>query len=194
VTFEVPRGISQRDATKRAEAKLAELLHEIDKGTFVDASKTTLIDDLRNWHASRRSAQAARDGALYSSFIETHVAKASIATMPLQKVRKTDLERFYNADLTGLSASSVTVCHAMFSDCVPTSASREAQDGEPHGLPRLRSSARARAGAPADARPSSENSEEGARRRSVEATHQGRRHPVDQVPRAARLMILLTVK
>jgi len=116
IRFEVPRDKSQREAMKLAEAKLAEVLHQVDKGTFVEASKTTLIEYLRSWHAKAVAPLKRPETArVYSSFIETHVAKASIGSMPLQKVRKTDLEHFYNVGLAKLSASSITVAHAMLS-------------------------------------------------------------------------------
>ena len=112
VKFTVPPNVSQREATKQAEAKLAELLHQFDKGTFVDASRLTLLEYLRSWHEKNvvphRRPETAR---LYLQMINGHIAKASIATMPLQKVRTSDLEKFY-ATLK-LSASSVTVLHAV---------------------------------------------------------------------------------
>jgi integrase len=112
VKFDVPRGVGQREAHKQAEAKLAELLHQIDKGTYVDATKTTLVEYLRAWHEKNvvphRRPETAR---IYLQMINGHIAKASIARLPLQKVRTSDLEGFY-ATLK-LSASSVTVCHAV---------------------------------------------------------------------------------
>jgi integrase len=112
VKFEVPRGVSQRDAQKQAESKLAELLHQIDKGTYVDASKTTLIEYLRSWHsknvAPHRRPETTR---IYLSMIDRHVATAPIATLPLQKVSTSDLERLYAS--VKLSPRSVTVLHAV---------------------------------------------------------------------------------
>jgi len=112
VRFEVPRNVSQREATKQAEAKLAELLHQVDKGTYVDASKTTLVEHLRAWHAKsvvpHRRPETAR---IYLSMIDKHVAPSSIASLPLQKVRTSDLEHLYAT--VKLSPSSVTVLHAV---------------------------------------------------------------------------------
>ena len=74
-------------------AKLAELLHQMDKGTYVDASKITLVEYLRSWHEKNvvphRRPETAR---IYLSMIEKHIAKAFIANSPLQKVRTSDLE------------------------------------------------------------------------------------------------------
>lgn len=111
VKFKVPRNVSQREAQKRAEAKLAALLTEIDKGSFVDPDKTTLADYMRDWHAKKVAPKRRPETCrVYLSMIE-HVAKSAVGALPLQKVRATDLEAFY-ASLT-LAASSATVCHAV---------------------------------------------------------------------------------
>jgi integrase len=108
----VPRNKSQREATELAEAKLTELLHQVDKGTYVDTSKVTLVDYLRSWHEKNvmphRRPETAR---VYLSMIEKHIATAAIANAPLQKVRTSDLEAFY-ASLK-LSPATVTVIHAV---------------------------------------------------------------------------------
>lgn len=112
VRFEVPRNVPAREAHKQAEAKLAELLHQVSIGTFVDASRTTLVEYLRDWHgkavAPLKRPETAR---VYLSMIERHIATAPIGTVPLQKLRASDLEAFY-ATLK-LSPASVTVCHAV---------------------------------------------------------------------------------
>jgi integrase len=109
--FVPPRNLSLRDAMKAAESALAKLIHELDSGSYIDASKTTLIEYLRNWHATavvpHRRPETAR---IYKSLIEKHVAPSPIATMPLQKVRATDLEALY-ATLR-LAPSTINVLHA----------------------------------------------------------------------------------
>jgi integrase len=80
----------------------------------VDPTRTTLIEYLRDWHEKKvqplRRPETAR---VYLSVIDTHVAKARIASVPLQKVRAADLEAFY-ATLK-LAPSTVTVVHAVIS-------------------------------------------------------------------------------
>ena len=44
IKYVIDPGLSTRDNTKAAQAKLAELLHQFDKGTHVDASKLTLVE------------------------------------------------------------------------------------------------------------------------------------------------------
>jgi integrase len=112
VKFTPPRDLSTRDAYKVAEAELAKLLHQVNSGTYVDPSKTTLVEYLRSWHkvnvVPHRRPETAR---IYASMIENQVAKAPIGAMPLQKVRTSDLERLY-ATVT-LAPRSVTVLHAV---------------------------------------------------------------------------------
>lgn len=112
VKFEVPRDKTHAEAKKLAEAALAKLLHQMGEGTYVDSSKVTLLEWLRQWHeknvAPHRRPETVR---IYKSMIDLHIAKAGIANMPLQKVKALDLEAFY-ADLK-MSASSVNVIHAL---------------------------------------------------------------------------------
>lgn len=95
VTF-VPRGVSQRDAMKAAEAQLATLLHSLSAGVYVDASTTTFVDYLRNGHSKvvvpTRQPETARS---YRSFIDTHIAPAAIGAVPLAKLRTSDIEALY---------------------------------------------------------------------------------------------------
>src|SRR5688572_19465541 len=53
---------------------------------------------------------------VYKGFIENHVAKSTLANVPLQKLRGTHIERYYAERLAaGLSAESVIVHGAMLS-------------------------------------------------------------------------------
>lgn len=103
-------------AHAEAEAKLADLIGQLDKGTFVEATRTTLVAYLRDWlEKSVKPTKRPETYRVYRTFIETHIAAARLAQLPLQKVRKSDIENFYNVDLRALSPSSVTVCHAVLS-------------------------------------------------------------------------------
>jgi integrase len=116
VVFEPPPGTSPREARKLAEAKLTELLDQKNKGTYIDVSKTTVLEYLRTWlEKTVRPVRRSETARVYANFIEKHVAPSRIAHLPLQKLRKSDLEHFYNVDLAKLSPSSVTVCHAILS-------------------------------------------------------------------------------
>jgi integrase len=112
VRFAVPRDKSQREAQKLAEAKLAALLHEMATGSYIDPSQTTFVNYLRDWHTKAvlpyKRPETAR---VYLSMIDAHVAKAALATMPLQKLRATDLEQFYAT--VKPAPSSINVLHAV---------------------------------------------------------------------------------
>jgi integrase len=111
-TFRPTLGTPKREAKKQTEAKLAELLSQVDKGTYVAPSKMALIDYLRDWHAKavapNRRPETVR---VYKVVIERHVAKSAIAGVPLQRLRATDLEAYY-ATLKA-KPSTVTVHHAV---------------------------------------------------------------------------------
>jgi integrase len=101
------------ETRKEAQTKLREILHGLDSNTFVEPSKTTLIDWMRAWVEKSVKPPMRRPATyrLYKSIIETHMAKSRIALVPLQRLSGSDLER-YLADLTG-AAGSVAVHHAI---------------------------------------------------------------------------------
>jgi integrase len=105
--------ISVKGNRDQADKKLTELVAAKDGGTFVEPSKVTLLEYLRTWldRSVKPPMRRPETYRVYRSFIEGHIAKASIATVPLQQLRGSDVERFY-ADLT-LAASSITVLHAL---------------------------------------------------------------------------------
>jgi integrase len=111
VTFRPAPGTSRREAYKQAQAKLAELLVEMHKGTYVDATKMTLIDFLRDWYAkSVEPLKKSETARLYKSIIE-RIAKSSVASVPLQQLRAADLERYYAG--LDVAPNSVTIYHAI---------------------------------------------------------------------------------
>lgn len=115
VTFRATPNAKKREQRKEAQAKLRELLHSRDNGTFVEPSKLTLIDYLRSWMDTSVKPPMRRQATYdtYLSLIDNHVAESSIAAMPLQRLRSGDIERFY-AGLK-LSPASIEVLHAIFS-------------------------------------------------------------------------------
>jgi integrase len=106
-------------AQQQAADKLAELKTQLAAGTFVDASKTTLVEYLRDWHkkvvVKLRRPETAR---VYSSMIEKHVAASPVGGVPLQKVRASDLEEFYAS--VKLAPASVNVLHAVIHRALKT--------------------------------------------------------------------------
>jgi len=99
-----------------AEAKLTEIKYGLNKGTYVDPTKTTLLEYLRAWvEDTVKPTRRASTHRTYATFIEKHIAPARIARLTLQKVRKSDLENFFNVDLKAMAPASVSVAHAMLS-------------------------------------------------------------------------------
>jgi integrase len=99
-------------AHAEAEKALAKMIDQMEEGTYVARSKMTLIEYLRDWHTKKviptRRPLTAR---IYKSLIETHVAKAPIGTMPIQKICATDLEGFYMT--LKLAPRSIDLVHAV---------------------------------------------------------------------------------
>jgi len=110
--------ITFRGTRKQAEAKLAELVNTANGGVFVEPSKMTLGQWLREWldavvKLRRRPATYTR----YQGIIDNNILTAPIASIPLQKLRPTHLEAYYATAVSregaGLSASTVAVHHAI---------------------------------------------------------------------------------
>src|SRR4051794_31386526 len=80
--------ITFRGTKKQAQARLTELLGAANGDTFVEPSKMTLIEWLREWVESAIKTQCPpATYTRYHGIIENHIAKAAIADMPLQKIR-----------------------------------------------------------------------------------------------------------
>jgi len=99
---------------EQAGTALTALVGTIDKGEYFEPTKLTLIEYLRGWLEKSVKPPMRRPATYncYRSLVETHVAKHAIAEVPLQKLRASDLERYF-ADLTRLSAGSLAVHHAV---------------------------------------------------------------------------------
>jgi integrase len=106
--------VTFRGTRKKAEAKLTELLGAVDKGEFVEPSKMTLSKWLAEWlEASVKPRVRPSTYVRYKGIIENDISKAAIASLPLQKIRPTHLEAYYAEARKTLSASTVTLHHAI---------------------------------------------------------------------------------
>jgi integrase len=105
--------VTFRGTKKQAESRLAELLGKANGGTFVEPSKLTLLDWLRDWLDKNVKPPLRRPETYrgYTSLVETHIASSPLALLPLQRLRAVDLERLY-ADLD-LSPGTIGVLHAV---------------------------------------------------------------------------------
>lgn len=97
-----------------AEAKLRQILGELDKGNYVEPSKLTLIDVMRAWYDERIAPTARPATRLsYRNIIEKHVAPSILGAMPIQKVKAGHIESHYLK--LPLSPVSIGVHHAVLS-------------------------------------------------------------------------------
>jgi integrase len=102
-----------RGNRKDAEKKLNELLTALDHGTYVDSSKLTLGEWLKEWLDVAIKPPRCRPSTYtrYKGIIDNDLLKAPIASMLLQKLRPTHIEQYY-ADAK-VSASTLTLHHAI---------------------------------------------------------------------------------
>ena len=103
---------------------------------YFDASKMTLVASLRDWveKAVKPPMRRPETYRVYTSIIENHIAKSPIANLLIQKVRGTDLERYY-ATLTA-SPRTVTVHHTVIHRALKKATKERtgARKRELHGL------------------------------------------------------------
>jgi len=99
-------------AHAEAEAKLAELLRDVNRGEWVEPTKLTLGEWLKEWveKTAKPPLKAAATYAVYTRIIEQHIVP-KLGAGRLQALKPLDLERYY-ADLV-LSPASVGVHHAI---------------------------------------------------------------------------------
>ncbi len=113
VTFRPARGTQKREARKQAEAKLTELLGQVDTQSFIEPSRATLIEWLRSWlDTSIKPLRRANTYRIFKSVIESRVAPSWLASVPLQKLDTAHLEKFY-AEQTDVAPATIAVYHAL---------------------------------------------------------------------------------
>jgi integrase len=81
----------------KAQEKLTELVRSANHNEYVEPSKLTLVDYLRSWVERSVKPPMRRPATyrLYSTVIEHHIAKSTLAGIPLQKVRGSDIENYF---------------------------------------------------------------------------------------------------
>ena len=88
-----------RGTRKKAEEKLTELLEGVRTGQYVDLSKMTLGQWLAEWIVTVRSTVRPASYTRYRGIVENHLKNATIAAVPLQKLRPSHIEAYY-ADIS----------------------------------------------------------------------------------------------
>ena len=126
------RSVRFHGTMAQAHTKLRELVDAVEKGTDVQPSKDVLLDWLREWVKVYVVKLRPNTQRQYTMVVEEHVAKSSIALVPLQSLRAEHLEKFMN-ELTdkGLNARSL----AVYSGIIGTALARAAKLRRIHANP-----------------------------------------------------------
>ena len=120
---------------KEAEKHLADLLHQLDTGTFMKPGKTTVTDYLHKWLTDYAEVKLSPRGfERYSDIIRQHLIPA-FGNMPLTQLKPEHLQKHYAAKLNdGRSARTVRYHHAVIHKALQTAlkwglVSRNVADG-----------------------------------------------------------------
>lgn len=134
--------ITVRGTKKDAERRLAEVLHQLDNGTFIKPGKTTLAEYLERWLRDYAKPNLSPRGfERYESIVRVHLVP-NLGTIPLTQLRPEHLQRHYTARLSdGLSPLTVRYHHVVIHKALQTAlrwglVSRNVADGV--DVPRIR--------------------------------------------------------
>lgn len=105
--------ISVRGTKKEAEKRLAELLHQLNSGTFIKPGKTTVAEYLRKWledYCGTSLAPRTTEG--YESIVRCHLI-SSPGKIPLTQLKPEHIQSAYSKGLSaGLSHRTVQYIHS----------------------------------------------------------------------------------
>ena len=93
--------ISVKGTKKEAEKRLADLLHQLDTGTFMKPGKTTLGEYLGKWlkdYVWLNLAPRTAEG--YESIVHCHLVP-SLGNIPLTRLKPEHVQRYYSEKLSG---------------------------------------------------------------------------------------------
>jgi integrase len=113
--------ISVKGSRQDAERRLAEALRQVEAGTFVKPSKTTLADYLNRWLTDYvKPNLSPRSFERYESIVRVHLVP-SLGRIPLTQLKPENLQAHY-ADMTGngLGPRSVRYHHVVLHKALQT--------------------------------------------------------------------------
>jgi integrase len=114
----VQKWLTIRGTKKEAEAKLAELLHRLNRGQVVEPSRMTLGEWLDEWLESAiRSSRRIRTYETYRSVISRHL-KPKLGQIRLCDLRASHLQQYYNG--ASLSKATLQQHHAILHGALKT--------------------------------------------------------------------------
>lgn len=117
--------ISVKGTKKDAEQKLSEILHQIDNGTFLKPSKTTMTEYLNKWLLDYAKPNLSPRGyERYESITRVHLIP-SLGNIIMTQLRPDHLQSHYTAKLnSGLSALTVRYLHTVMHKALQTAVKR----------------------------------------------------------------------
>lgn len=83
---------------KEAEAKLAELVAQVERGTYLEPSKLTVAEYLRWWLEQTKSKLAPSTHRCYTVAVEQHIIP-HLGSIPLAKLQPIHVQEYYERDL-----------------------------------------------------------------------------------------------
>jgi integrase len=106
--------VTVRGSKHDAERRLAEILHQIDTGSFNKPGKTTVAEFLARWLAEYSKPNlSSRSYERYAGIVRTHLIPA-LGGMPLTQLKPEHLQKHYAALLDkGLAARTVRYDHVV---------------------------------------------------------------------------------
>jgi integrase len=93
--------VTVRGTKKDAEKRLSEMLNQLDNGTFMKPTKTTLAEYLERWlrdYAKPNLGPRTFEG--YESIVRCHLIPA-LGNLPLAQLRPEHLQKYYSKKLSG---------------------------------------------------------------------------------------------
>jgi integrase len=88
--------VTFRGGKREAQKKLTELLDQVNKGSFIDPSKTTLAEFLDRWENWAATQVSAKTLERYTELLKHHV-RPRLGARAIQKLRTVDFAELYGA-------------------------------------------------------------------------------------------------
>ena len=112
------RWVTFHGTKTKAQEKLRELTHQVDKGEYIEASKLTLGQYLDlEWLPKQRAKQGDRTYAVYRNIVQTHIMPSALGQIVLQRVTPSDIEH-YHSTKPELSAATLRLHHTVLSSAL----------------------------------------------------------------------------
>ncbi len=107
------RWVTVRGTKRDAQKKLTDLLHDLNRGQWVEPSKLTVGEWLTEWleKAIKPPAKRFRTHETYSRIIEKHIKPSFLSGIRLQALKAADLKRYY--DGLPIGAATKAIHHAI---------------------------------------------------------------------------------